>query len=270
MNDSHADSPAPELTGQRLHRKGRWPLSRWLVLLALVFAAHIALLYMFGARKQTVPRAATDAPTLKLADRSDEFLTLKDPTLFALPHPEDFVTTMSSQAPVVKRPSFRWTEAPRWLPLSAGELMAVFNRFMQTNFVAGLPLQLKPPVSLSTPSPPVGPALAQVSTMRVEGDLTQRRLLTPMELPASPFADVIAPSDVQVLVNEAGTVVSATLLPSDNSLEARSHYAVADQRALELARAARFTPAPRLTIGRMIFTWFTVPPPTANSPVALP
>lgn len=270
MNNSRADSPAPELAGQRLHRKGGWPLSRWLVLIALVFAAHVALLYTFGARKQTVPRAATDAPSLKLADRSDEFLALNDPTLFALPHPEDFVTAMSSPAPVVERLSFRWTEAPRWLPLSAGELMTVFNRFMQTNFVAGLPLQLKPPVSLSTPLPPVGPVFAQVSTMRVEGDLTQRRLLTPMELPSWPFADVIAPSNVQVLVNEAGTVVSAILLPSDNRLEALGHNAVADQRALELARTARFTPAPRLTIGRMIFTWLTVPPPAANSPVASP
>jgi hypothetical protein len=247
-----------------------WPFSRWLILIALVCAAHVALLYMFGARNQIVPRTATDAPTLKLADSLDEFLALNDPTLFALPHPGDFVTAMWSQAPVGKRPAFHWPESSRWLPLSTNELMTVFNRFMQTNQVAGFALQLKPPVRLSAPAQPLEPAFARVSTVRVAGDLTQRRLLTPMNLPPWPYADVIAPSKVQVLVNEAGGVVSAIVLPPNNSLEALSHHPDADQRALELARATRFAPAPRLTIGQMIFAWHTVPPPATNSPAASP
>jgi hypothetical protein len=220
-----------------------------------------------------VPRSVTDAPTLRLAAGSDGLLALNDPTLFALPRPGDFVTAIWSQAPVVKRPSSRSPEAPRWLPLSAEGLMTVFNHFMQTNLIPGLPLQLKPLVKLSTPSQPIEPALPQVSTVRVEGDLTQRRLLTPltqMDLPSWPVADVIAPSKVQLLVNAAGEVVSASVLPSDNNLETLSHYDAADQRALELVRAARFAPAPHLTIGQMIFTWHTVPPPATNSPAASP
>ena len=102
----------------------------------------------------------------------------------------------------------------------------------------------------------------------MEGELTQRRLLTPMTLPSWPYANVIAPSKVQLLVNEAGSVIAANILPSDNNLEALNRYDEADKRALELARAARFTPAPRLTIGRMIFTWHTVPLPATNSPAA--
>ena len=62
------------------------------------------------------------------------------------------------------------------------------------------------------------------------------------------------PSQVQVLVNAAGEVVSAVLLPADNSWEATGRYAAADQRAWTLARTARFTPGPRLTMGRLIFT----------------
>jgi hypothetical protein len=280
MSDLRADSPALGLAGPtqaapeappRREPPGKgWPLNRWLILIALVCAAHVGLLVMFGARKQIVPRPVTEAPTLKLAGGSDGLLALNDPTLFALPHSGDFVTAMWSQAPVVRRPSFRWTEAPRWLPLSADGLMTVFDRFMQTNLVTSLPLQLKPPVKLSTPSQPIGPALAQVSTMRVEGDLTQRRLLTLISLPSWPYADVIAPSRVQLLVDEAGNVVSAVLLPSNNNLEALSHYDAADQRALEFARAARFAPAPLLTIGQLIFTWHTVPLPATNSPVASP
>jgi hypothetical protein len=278
MNDWRADSPAPGLAGpapaapeappgREPSGKG-WPLSRWLILIGLVFAVHVGLLYMFGARKPIVARAVADAPALKLADSSDEFLALNDPTLFALPHRGDFVTAIGSQVPATTRPSFRWTEAPRWLPVSAGQLMTVFSRFMETNPVTGLRLQLKPPVRLSTPSQPIEPALAQASTMRMEGELTQRRLLTPMTLPSWPYANVIAPSKVQLLVNEAGSVIAANILPSDNNLEALNRYDEADKRALELARAARFTPAPRLTIGRMIFTWHTVPLPATNSPAA--
>ena len=33
---------------------------------------------------------------------------------------------------------------------------------------------------------------------------------------------------------------------------------------------ARFAPAPGLTVGQMIFTWHTVPPPATNSPAASP
>jgi len=269
MNDARADSPVLEF-GKPEPRGAGWPFSRWLMLIALVFALHVALLFAFGSRKEVVSRAVNNAPALKLVGGSGELLALNDPTLFALPRPGDFVTAMWSQAPGVEPPSFRWTEPPRWLPLSADNLMSAFNRFMQTNPVAAFAVQLKPPVRLSTLARPIEPVLAQVSTMRVEGDLTQRRLLTPMDLPSWPYPDVIAPSKVQLLVDEAGNVVSAVLLPSDNSLEALSHYDAADQRALELARAARFAPAPRLTIGRMIFTWRTVPPPATNSPAASP
>jgi hypothetical protein len=89
-----------------------------------------------------------------------------------------------------------------------------------------------------------------------------------MNLPSWPYADVIAPSCVQVLVNAAGEVVSTTLLPLDNRSEAASRYDAADQRALDLARTARFAPAPRLTIGRLIFNWHTVPPPATNAPAS--
>jgi hypothetical protein len=75
---------------------------------------------------------------------------------------------------------------------------------------------------------------------------------------------VIAPSKVQVLASAAGDVVSAVLLPSDNSAEAAAHYDAADQRALELASTARFAPAKNLTIGQMIFNWRTIPVTTTN------
>jgi hypothetical protein len=235
-----------------------------LTLVALVFAAHVLLLFAFGGRKQIVPRAVTNVPTLNLADNSSEWLALNDPTLFALPHQKDFASAIWLPVPTNEPPSFRWTESPRWLPLSTDELGLAFNQFMQTNRFAGFELQLKSPVKLSASGLPVESALAQTSTLQIQDDLAQRRLLDPINLPSWPYANVIAPSKVQILVDAAGNVVSAVLLPPDSGFTAADQYDQADQRALELARAARFAPSSRLTVGRMIFNWQTVPMTNTN------
>ena len=249
---------------------GSWTRGRWLTFVVLVFAAHVLLLFAFGGRKQVVPRAVTNVPTLNLVDNSSEWLALNDPTLFARPHQKDFASAIWLPVPALKQPSFRWTEPPGELPLSADELGLAFNQFMQTNHFAGFELQLKSPVKLSAPGLTVESALAQTSTLLIQDGLAQRRLLDPINLPSWPYANVIAPSKVQVLVNEAGNVISAALLPPDNGFTAADQYDRADQRALELARAARFAPSSRLTIGRMIFNWHTVPPPATNSPATSP
>ena len=135
---------------------------------------------------------------------------------------------------------------------------------MQTNRFATFKFDLKPPPRFTVPLVPLEPKFAETSTLRIEGDLAQRPLLTPMKLPSWPYADVIAPSRVQVLVNAAGEVVSAVLLPSNNSSEVRD--ADADQRALELARAARFAPASRFDHRQIDFRLAHRPPPATNAP----
>jgi hypothetical protein len=258
---------APEAPPRREPQgKGPWTRGRWLTLIALVFAAHVALLFVFGGRKQIVPRAVTNVPTLKLADDSSEWIALNDPTLFALPHQKDFASAIGLQTAALKQPSFRWTEPPRWLSLSADELGMAFNQFMQTNRFASFELQLKPPLKLSAPLLPIKPMLAQNSTLRVEGELAQRQSPSPINLTNWPYANVIAPSKVQVLVDAAGNVVSTVLLPPDSGFTAADQYEKADQRALDLARAVRFTPSSHLTVGRMIFNWHTVPMINTNEP----
>ncbi len=268
MNDAPANVPTLGLAEPK-HNE-RWSRQRWLTLVALIFAAHIALIFLFGEKKQAASRAVMNVPTLKLANESDELLALNDPALFALPNPKDFASAVWLKMPDVTQPSFRWTEPPRWLPLAAENLGATFQQFMQTNYFPAYQLHFKPQPELSEPVLPVEPALAQNSTLQIEGALTQRRLLNQINLPSLPDNDVVAPSKVQVLVDAAGNVVSAVLLPSENSLEAASHYDVADQHALEIARSMRFAPAPRLTFGKLIFNWHTVPLATTNSPAASP
>lgn len=252
------------LAGPKPQGEG-WSRSRWLAVIALVFATHVALIFLFGEKKEAPPRAVTNAPVLTLADNADKLLALEDPTLFALPQQRDFGAVAFLKLPPVNPPTNRYTEPARPLPFSADGLGAVFGQFMQTNFFASEPLDFKPMAELSTPTLPVETAFAQNSTMQIAGELAQRQLPSELALTNWPYPNVIAPSKIQVLVDAAGNVVSTVLLPPDNGYAAADYYAAADQRALELARALRFAPSTNLTLGRVIFNWHTVPMTTTTN-----
>jgi hypothetical protein len=257
MMDAATNSPAMEPARPPA---GGWPVSRWVAVILLAFAAHVGFIMTFGEIRPATPRAVTNVPRLRLAPAADELIGLNDPTLFALPQQRDFLAVGGLNLPEVKPPSLRWTEPPRWLPLSGDGLGAAFAGFLQTNFFAGHALDFKPAPELSAPGLPVEPALAQNSTMQIAGELAQRQLPLEMSLTNWPYPDVLAPCVVQVLVDAAGNVVSAVVLPSENGLAGAGHYAAADQRALELARALRFMPASQPAVGQIIFNWHTVPP----------
>jgi TonB family protein len=184
---------------------------------------------------------------------------LNDPTLFAQPNLAGFAGPAWLEPPHVEFHRQEWTEPPRPLPLPVTELGGTFSQFMQTNRFVASQFELKPPTKFIAPIAPVEPALAKTSTLRIEGGLTRQRLLTPISLQSWPDDDVLAPSVVQTLVDAKGNVVSVALL-SSSGLDA------ANQRALELVRAARFAPSPGLTIGRFVFDWHTVAPPVTNAP----
>jgi hypothetical protein len=264
MNDAPTESPAVDVAGLK-RGEGRWSKRRWLAFILVVFAAQILLLFVFGEKHFDPARTVNNVPHLALADNSGEQIALNDPTLFALPHANDFASAVWLKTPVVPPPSFRWTESPRWLALNAQNLGAVFNQFMDTNRFAEFQLDFKPTPEFGAPNVQPEPAFADKSTFRFEGELARRPLLTATDLPSWPYADVIAPSRVRVLVNAAGDVVSAVMLPAADVEEAAAHYPDADRRALEIARAARFAPASQLTVGLIIFNWRTVPP-VPNAP----
>lgn len=251
----------------------RWTWTYWLIAVALVFAAHIALIFIFGSRKPVPPAQVKNAPSLALATESaGGWLALNDATLFALPDRDGFAELMWTALPPLPFHQQDWTEPPRWLVLPANELGATFNHFVQTNPVTSVHFEYNLPPPLAAPILPAQSPFAQTSTLQIEGDLADRPLINPMKLPTWPFADVIAPSVVQVLVDAAGNVVSATLLPPENFLEANTvRDADADQQAVALARTMRFAPlsaeavsvesgqSTSLAMGQMVFNWQTVP-----------
>lgn len=237
---------------------GNWSRRRWILFLAVAFAAHLGFVWLFGAKRNPPPRRVTGAPQLKLAAGRDEIMALTDPTLLAVPHEAvDFFPDHWRHPTAVEPPPFRWTEPASKLFLrpAAEGWGASFSLFLRTNPFAGIPLDFKPSPPASVPDATYEPAPALSSTLQITGELAQRRWLNPVTLPALPCNDVPPPSRVQALVDAAGNVLSAVLLES-------SGVEPADARALAITRNARFAPSKQLSLGELIFNWRTVPAKT--------
>jgi hypothetical protein len=236
-----------------------WPWRKIFFLILLAVIVHVALICFFGTKKQIVPRPVSKVPRLQLAGDHDEFIALENPTLFALPNPRDFSSPLWLKIPVVMSPSFRWTELPKWLPLNTANPGATFQQFLTATTVPEIQLDVKPAPELTVQHISLGTALPQDSTLKIIGELAHRALLSPVPLPSLPYNNVIPPSEIQVLVDTSGHVISAILLPLTDGMEILERYDLADQRALDIATHLRFAPAPRLTFGEIIFKWHTVP-----------
>ena len=236
-----------------------WTRRRWALMIALVLLAHFIAVLVFGAKQALGVRPVTRVFTLQLARANDELIALNDPTLFALPHANDFAPFNRLEAMNLTPPVFRWSESPQWLPLSGEFLAKTLAQFTATNQVENWTLDFKPNLQAREPQITPATALPQQSTVRLRGELAQRGMITHLALPDWPNNDVIGPSKVQVIVDPSGHVISAVLLPPDYAFEPATRDDLADQQALAFARTARFGPASHFTVGQMIFTWHAVP-----------
>lgn len=250
------------------------PRHRWLLWAAVILTVQVGFIFWLGTRDPIAVRVSHATPPITLAAEYDSGLgALSDPTLFALPHAEGFSGTARRLTPRVGYVAAVWSEPMRWLELPAEKLGSSFRQLVAEN---------PPPLALSEKtvprlSPLEFPAdffpLPTQTTLRFEGELAGRELLAPVALKSWPVADVLAASEVRVLVDTAGKVVSALLLASCGLAEA-------DQRAVEVARAARFVPLAageperrpaafaNVAAGKMIFQWHTGAPvpETAENP----
>jgi TonB family protein len=229
-----------------------WSWKKIFFLIAFAFAGHLAFIFIFSEKKTSPPRVAANVPQLQLADNASELIALDDPTLFALPHVADFAPAIWRRPPAIPSPSFRWTEAPAFLAPAGETLGTAFGAFVESNRVAAAPLNFKPEPQLTIPEVSTESMLPPNSRLEISGELTRRKLLTPIVVPTLPYNDVIPPTKVQLLVDDSGHVLSAAPLES-------SGYELADQTALKLAATARFEPAIGLAFGEFIFSWHTVP-----------
>jgi len=136
----------------------------------------------------------------------------------------------------------------------------------------------KPAPRLNAKAPPQ-PPLTRRTTLKIEGRLAERRIMSQPPLPALPAAEVLAPTTVEAAFNGEGDLILARSMPGRGVTSPAQKQA--DQQALELVKAIRFEPQPAgpepgasrvfgLTWGRIVFHWQTVeavtPAPSATQP----
>jgi hypothetical protein len=243
---------------------------------ALILAGQAGFIFWLGAKHPVAPRPPSFPPPVTLAPGdASELAALRDPTVFTLPGRHGFSGAAWLLTPKFQFTAADWDEPFRPLPLPAEKLGASFRELLVDLRAAPPPVAEKIPPQISALELPAETApLPAASTLRVEGAVAGRAPAAPADLPAWPIADVLRASEVRVLVDAAGRVVSAVLL-------AASGLSDADQKALELSRTTRFAPvnggpenpapsAATVNSGRMIFHWRTIAPPPPETPPANP
>jgi hypothetical protein len=271
MISAAAEPQTEERAGTSNHQRFRLRPGLWIAV-TLVFAAQVALLFWIGNPPPAKPSPSPASPMIHLeAHGSRELLALQDPTLFVLPHRENFSGAAWLKIPTQNFTPTNWSELARPLPMLPEQLGAAFATFMQTNLPPRYQPQLDSGLAELEPIP-MEP-ISTRSRLRIEGDLARLRLLTPSHLPAQTNSDLLTSTVVQLLVDARGNPFSPVILQGSGSRDA-------DAEALTFARSLRFAPAQaaavgtvapdNMTMGKLIFEWQTVPPPATNMPPATP
>ncbi|MFO1488722.1 MAG: hypothetical protein U1F65_09615 [Verrucomicrobiota bacterium] len=241
-----------------------WSRQRWWLAIALVLGAQLALIFLLERNTHRPRRAGRPVPVMEWRQNvSLEPLAVNDPTVFVLPHVRGFSgAAWLNRLSFVQYQSVDWTEPPRVLALAADGLGAHFQDFPQlTVFPEIETIPTVPPVT----TVPVTEALERpvaVSTLRLDGALTGRRLLNPPVLPLWETSDLLTNSTVQLLVGPDGRTLSVTLLSTGVKVPKQAE---ADARAMELAKDVRFEPATGLVLGNLTFEWQTLAPAATNA-----
>jgi hypothetical protein len=113
---------------QAARRKGPRP-GLWLAV-ALVFAAQVGLLFWLGNPPPIKRAEPPIAPEIRVdANGSKELLALQDPTMFVLPHRENFSGPAWLKIQPLEFTPTNWDEPMRPLPLPGEKLGATFAKF---------------------------------------------------------------------------------------------------------------------------------------------
>lgn len=250
-------------TEQAVQEKA-WSRRKFWMVLCLVFGLQLALLFLFGRpvpspldelpRRTSFRMLAKNVPT-----GAFDALLVTDPTLFVLPNRDSFSGAAWLNVKEMDYSPTEWTEAPSYLRFRPEKLTTAFKQFVEAGRNPLMQVSEKLPPYEPTPAPPAV-AAGTKSRMRVDGAIASRVTSEMPNLIAWQNNEPLDRSIVEVGVNEGGQVVSVRLIN-------RSGLSAADQAALKLAGALRFSPlsSVNLMLGRINFVWHTEPLAATNA-----
>ena len=258
------------MTRQDAAKRRRVPGGDFITAVGMIFLLQLAFISWLSDGTTATPTSTRRAPSFTLREQSwNPLLEAEDPTLFVRPRQESFSGSVWMKIDEQAFQPAGWSEPPKLLELSPGELGSAFVQFARTEAVPGfdntllfVPSLILPPAILTQPIP-------LASALRVEGALGKRRLLSRPELRPQPGHDLLTNSVVQVSVDERGRVFSAVL--QDRAGIPDPHQAAADTNALAIAGQLRFEPltatatatagdplSSDLAVGTVVFYWETI------------
>jgi hypothetical protein len=246
----------------------------WLAV-ALVFVAQVAVILWVGNPPPVPPLKVPAPPVVHLSGSgSEELLALQDPTLFVLPHRDNFSGDAWLKIPPQKFTPTNWSEPPRPLLLPIEQLGTAFVTFMQTNRPPRYQLALESGMETGPDDTSVAQSISVPSAMRVEGDLARLSLLTHFRLPPQTNSELLTNTVVQLLVNAEGHPFSPVIWSGSGNADADAlaltNYAKAVRFAPAQEAALGTVPMDKMTVGKLIFEWQTVPPAPTNGPSSNP
>ena len=248
-----------------------WTARRLWSVAVLAAVVQAGLIYWASDRTPHPARVASARPAVQFAALArSELLALTDPTIFSRAHPDGFSGPAWLTIPAMEFRAPETADAPQWLALIPAQLGETFRAYVRTNTTATFAVALHPSPAITQPSTTLIPTVAAISIVQLEGALATRVLINFPDLPSQTNADILLPSEVQLLVDARGNPISAVLLRS-------SGYKPADQLAVTLARNAQFSPDrdalarsekdpdAGVISGRMVFRWHTEPAPASDN-----
>jgi hypothetical protein len=231
---------------------------------------------LLGSPPNTQNLHLTTAPKFTLVPSGwNELLALQDPTLVVLPHRNNFSGAAWLKTHLQDFRLANRSEPTLPLPLSPERLGATFIAFMRTNPSPSIQMDLAAGLGLadllSVEVPPMHP-LVTASRVRVEGDLANRRLLDPLQLPPQSSADVLKNTEVQLFVDALGNTFSPVIVAKsgDDAVDAIALTNFVKNAHFEPlnAKARGNASLEAMTFGKMIFEWQTVPLAQTNAPTS--
>lgn len=255
-------------------RHGTSRLKIWFAI-GIVFAVQVALTFWLGNPPPVKHFEPPIVPPIDVADdRSQDLLAITDPTLFILPHRDNFSGDAWLKMEPRKFTPTNWTEPPQPLELPKDQLGGAFVAFMQTN----RPPRFQPRIeseldNAEAPAPPLAP-ISIPSQMLVEGDLAKLRLLTPLHLPPATNSDLLTNTVIRMVVDAQGYPYSAVIWAKSGNDDVDAMALTNFSRGIRFsppeAEALRAVPANKMVSGKLVFEWQTVPPPPTNAPSGAP
>ncbi len=247
-----------------------WPPFKWAVVVTCILAVQTAFFFWFTVPPRLAPQAYAPGLSMRMPDgQAAELPGLVSPLVLVRPDAHGFSGRAWLQIPPVTYDPQQSNPPPFRLPLQTGDLGGIVAATLSEGRSGLFEAAARPGPRFDevnyTPAPDPG---TLQSTLTVEGELAGRPLLVKPVLKLQPADAILSNTVVYVMVDADGRVFAP---PGLAAKESSGTATAADADALAAAADLLFQPLarisgqPRLTPGRLVFHWQTVPKPPAGT-----